>query len=288
VASTQWIDAFPGKLGPHLDRLAELLAEEEDVVPEPVRASPRVERKRPGWIIPAGAAAASLLVVVLAAAFWNAGDRSLNQDFSGANQQATAVQTQEGAQPDWMQDADYRTCDSGSGAPAIAACDRALGSGKYSGRLLSFLYNDRGYLRMMSGDLDGGLADLNEAIRVDPYHPYPYWNRAELYRHKGDVANAKADFERALSLGPRPEDRPKIEAGMRALELTTPQTSDPFVINDPAQFGGGQEGNASAAESYPAETYPAEAAPPITNGAPTNGAAPSMDAVPNSSYDPMQ
>ena len=67
---------------------------------------------------------------------------------------------------------------------------------------------------MMEGSLDAALADLNEAIRIDPYSTYAHWNRAEIYRHKGELTSAKADYERALSLGPRAQDKPKIEAAL--------------------------------------------------------------------------
>ena len=114
-------------------------------------------------------------------------------------------------------DPDYKVCDSGSGLTAIAACDRAIATQNFSGRSLSILYNDRGYLRMMEGSLDEALADLNEAIRIDPYSTYAHWNRAEIYRHKGELTSAKADYERALSLGPRAQDKPKIEAALATL-----------------------------------------------------------------------
>lgn len=267
VASTQWIDAFQGRLGSHLDRLAELLAEEEGREPAHVVPPPKTPRRIPKWALAAGALVLALAILGGAAFLRPGGDANLSANLH----------------------ADYQTCETGSGTSAIDACSRAISSSQYSGRQLSFLYNDRGYLRMMSGDLDGGLTDLDEAIRIDPYGPYAYWNRAEVYRYKGDLVSAKADYERALSLGPRPEDRPKIEAALRALG-TSPQQekSDPFVISDPARFTGEQEGNASAAGSYPAEpapAYPAEAAPPA-NGAPTNGSAPSMDGAPNSSHGP--
>jgi hypothetical protein len=120
---------------------------------------------------------------------------------------------------------DYQACDSGSGQTAIAACDRAIASGKYTGRSLSILHNDRGYLRMMEGRLDEALADLNEAIRIDPYSAYAHWNRAEIYRHKKEPTSARADYERALSLGPRAEDKPKIEAALAALGLESASSS---------------------------------------------------------------
>jgi tetratricopeptide (TPR) repeat protein len=231
VASTQWIDAFSGKLGSAVDQLAERLAEEEGIEPDEPKGT-REPRSVASWAVPAGAVA-SLLIVLGAYFFLRPGGDTLH--------------------------ADYLTCDTGSGMTAIEACDRAIGSGGYSGRSLSFLYNDRGYLRMMNGDLDNGLVDLNEAIRIDPSGPYAYWNRAEIYRYRGDLASAKVDYLKALSLGPRDEDRPKIEAALRALGDSPSEKADPFVITDPTRFSRDQqEGSAAAtAPAYPADAVPA-------------------------------
>ena len=366
VSSTQWIDVFKGRLGKHIDRLAQLLGEDEGVAaPAASLAQTPPARDRPLWRSPyvlAGIAAAcigigSLLgflylrepdvadVSLLAKACRNlSGDASLaaceraiaSRKFKGEDLAAlyglrgwrkqekydiegaltdyrealrlnpntawiynsrgvlyrdagdydraladfdAAVALEEWADPyasrGWVYsqkgehglarqdyekalasnptpelkqklqalldtmdkaDPDYKACDSGSGEAAIAACDRAIGSNKFSGRSLSILYNDRGYLRMMDSRLDEGLADLNEAIRIDPYSAYAHWNRAEIYRHKGELTSAKADYERALSLGPRAEDKPKIEAALAALGVSDADTASTEPL--PAGFFG--------------------------------------------------
>lgn len=72
ISSTQWIDAFSGRLGPHIDRLAQFLAEDEaaTAAPSAVRASPAPPR-RPAWRSPwiLGGAIAGLLGVIALAAF---------------------------------------------------------------------------------------------------------------------------------------------------------------------------------------------------------------------------
>jgi hypothetical protein len=89
ISGTQWIDAFPGRLAPHVDRLAAMLADEEGrdlPVPGDVRPAPR---NLPKWAMPLGAAAAVLLVLgaglVLAGATGAAecGGPRLNADQSG-------------------------------------------------------------------------------------------------------------------------------------------------------------------------------------------------------------
>jgi Tfp pilus assembly protein PilF len=349
VSSTQWIDAFKGRLGPHIDRLAQQLAEDEDVTTPGSGVAvpaPRAAEARPLWRSPfvlAGVAAAAIGIGSLLAFLFlrapDTGDASVlakscrnltgdgalaacdraiaagkfkgeelaslyglrgyrkqeKYDIEGAltdyrealrlnpntawiyNARGVlyrdareydrgladfdaAIALEEWADPytsrGWIYsqqgkledarkdfekaltlkpgpelkdklhaaleamdraDPDFKACDTESGQTAIAACDRAIATGNFSGRSLSILYNDRGYLRMMEGSLDEALVDLNEAIRIDPYSTYAHWNRAEVYRHKGELTSARADYERALSLGPRAQDKPKIEAALATI-----------------------------------------------------------------------
>ena len=50
------------------------------------------------------------------------------------------------------------------------------------------------------GDLDGALADINEAIRLDPTLPQPLISRAVIWRAKGDLDRAIADTTEAIRL----------------------------------------------------------------------------------------
>jgi hypothetical protein len=67
ISGTQWINAFSGRLGPHVD----LLADEEGV--EPTKPEPGKDRPHPRmlrkWAVPIGAAAA-LLVLGAGLALW--------------------------------------------------------------------------------------------------------------------------------------------------------------------------------------------------------------------------
>jgi hypothetical protein len=53
---------------------------------------------------------------------------------------------------------------------------------------------------MALGDLDGALADINEAIRFDPALPSPLTKRAVIWRAKGDFDRAIADTTEAIRL----------------------------------------------------------------------------------------
>jgi tetratricopeptide (TPR) repeat protein len=54
--------------------------------------------------------------------------------------------------------------------------------------------------KLALGDLDGALADINEAIRIDPSLPQPLTNRAVIWRAKGNLDRAIADATEAIRL----------------------------------------------------------------------------------------
>jgi tetratricopeptide (TPR) repeat protein len=63
-------------------------------------------------------------------------------------------------------------------------------------------YNNRGVIRKDKGDLDSALADYNEAIRLDPNNTLPYNNRGNTRKDKGDLDGALADYSEAIRLDP--------------------------------------------------------------------------------------
>jgi len=66
-------------------------------------------------------------------------------------------------------------------------------------------------------DLDNAFLDFNQAVRIDPGYADAYMNRAIVYSHKGDAANALADVLKAQSLGAK-VDQKIIDKLKRALE----------------------------------------------------------------------
>jgi tetratricopeptide (TPR) repeat protein len=180
-------------------------------------------------------------------------------------------------------DADYQTCETETGDDALAACDRAIAGGKFAGRELSYLYSDRGFLRMQRGDLDRALADLHEAARIDSSNFYAFWNRGAIYAAKGDYGRAQEDLTTALALNPDKGSKAKIEEALNAVtagveSAVKAEPADSAVITDPSAFWGQQEGSAAASSGYPAEAMPPPAA--------VMPASPSMDAAPGSTYGP--
>ncbi len=187
ISSTQWIDAYSGRLGPHIDRLAALLAEDEaagSASPAPL-AAPKPPPRRPLWRSPLvlGAVAAALLAIIgiLAILFVPARDET-----------------------------DYavlaRSCERLSGEAAIAACDRVIKSRKITGHQLGAVFAVRGYQRQMKFDLDGALSDYREALRLDPGIASVFNNRGNIYRDAGDYDKALADYDQAIALDPQGAD----------------------------------------------------------------------------------
>jgi TIR domain/TPR repeat len=322
VSGTQWIDAFRGKLAPHVDRLADLIGEEEAGPAEPAGSiddQPTPAKPRP-WLWPSAAGAVALIAIGTATAVWLGSQSSFAPELLSSSSAtktivpaidtdpvsrgspevqalgmtdlptiAPGIMSEERARemtdvPDGTvlagaatgddgrpglsndiasTDPDFRACEKLTGKDGIEACNRAIGSGKFTGRLLSYLYSDRGYLVMQKGAFAPALTDLNKAAEIDPTNFYAYWNRGAMRMAEQDFASAAADFNTALSLNPDPASKAKIEEVLNAansvLDSSKTQQAEPGIITDPGQLRGTLEGN------FPAtvEINPAiEAGPP--------------------------
>jgi tetratricopeptide (TPR) repeat protein len=84
----------------------------------------------------------------------------------------------------------------------IAACGRLIGSGKMSGNDLATLFYKRGFAFAEKADYDHALADLSEALRLDPSNALALHERAQIFAKLGDQSHAIADYDTALHLDP--------------------------------------------------------------------------------------
>lgn len=99
---------------------------------------------------------------------------------------------------------DANICARDSGEIAIAACSRAIKSGRYKGHDLARQYLNRGVERRLKQDFELALADYGEAARIDNKYADAFYNRCVIYNLKGDYDHALADCSQAIKLGPSP------------------------------------------------------------------------------------
>src|SRR5690349_596389 len=89
-----------------------------------------------------------------------------------------------------------------TGAERFASCTEVIEAKSETGRRLAAAYCIRGHENNEKRELDAALADLDEAIRLDPTYACSYNNRGRTYGFKGDYDRAIADYNEALKLNP--------------------------------------------------------------------------------------
>ena len=97
---------------------------------------------------------------------------------------------------------DLQICHDQSGDVAIAACTRAIESGRLSKRNLAVAYTSRGVEWRAKGEVDRAIVDHGEAIRTDRTVPEAWYNRGNAYRQKGELDRAIKDYTEAIHLRP--------------------------------------------------------------------------------------
>jgi len=84
----------------------------------------------------------------------------------------------------------------------IAGCTKAIESGKYAGKDLAKALTSRAKAYGQTGDIDRCLADVEEAIRLDPTNAFAVGARGDVYLARKDYERALADYTKAGSLDP--------------------------------------------------------------------------------------
>jgi lipoprotein NlpI len=98
---------------------------------------------------------------------------------------------------------DADTCAKQSGDVAIAACSRAIASGKFRGEELAAIYVSRGVEYKNKRGLDRAIADYDQAIRLDPKNSSWYFHRGLSNLYAGALPTALADLNQASELNPK-------------------------------------------------------------------------------------
>jgi tetratricopeptide (TPR) repeat protein len=98
---------------------------------------------------------------------------------------------------------DWPTCTAAKGDEAIAACSRLIESGQLDVSRLASVYSNRGVARRHRGDLNGAIADLDQAIRLNPKLGVAYNNRCLAYSGQKNYDRAIADCDQAIRLDPK-------------------------------------------------------------------------------------
>lgn len=82
---------------------------------------------------------------------------------------------------------DSALCHDASGDAAIAACTRAIQSGKLTPANLAAAFNGRGYELLLKKEYDRAISDFSEAIKLSPNYSHAYENRSKAWRAKDDT-----------------------------------------------------------------------------------------------------
>jgi tetratricopeptide (TPR) repeat protein len=89
---------------------------------------------------------------------------------------------------------------------SLASCTRIIGDSKQAPDARAAALSKRAMLHRSAGDRDKAIADLGEAIRLDPNGAVAYLRRGEQYRLQSDFDKALADLDAALRLDHRSAD----------------------------------------------------------------------------------
>src|SRR6266851_79897 len=76
----------------------------------------------------------------------------------------------------------------------VTACSAVIDGKTETGNRLAGAYCNRGHGFTEKRQLDAALADLNEAIRLDPTYACAYTNRGRVCALKRDLDHAMADY----------------------------------------------------------------------------------------------
>src|SRR6516164_8432899 len=99
--------------------------------------------------------------------------------------------------------ADWDACKGDDPDRSIAACTRIIQGRGETAKDSAIAHHERALSYRSKGDSDRAIADLSEAIRLDPKYAEAYYLRGVSYRNKGDLARAISDYSETIRLAPK-------------------------------------------------------------------------------------
>jgi len=99
--------------------------------------------------------------------------------------------------------ADWDACKGDDPDRSIAACTRIIQGRGETAKNSAIAHHERGLAYRSKGDFDRAIADLSEAVRLDPKYAEAYYGRGLAYGNKDDLDRAIADYSEAIRLKPR-------------------------------------------------------------------------------------
>ena len=85
----------------------------------------------------------------------------------------------------------------------IGGCTTIIQSGRESRANLAAAFNNRGSAYSAKQDYDRAIADLNQAISLNPRLAVAFINRGNIYYAKRDYDRAIADYDSAIKIDPK-------------------------------------------------------------------------------------
>lgn len=101
-------------------------------------------------------------------------------------------------------DQTWQTCIGMASTPddRVPACSAVIDARAETGRRLAAAYCNRGHGLTEKRELDRALADLDEAVRLDPAYVCAYTNRGNAWRDSEQLERAAADYAEVIRLAP--------------------------------------------------------------------------------------
>jgi tetratricopeptide (TPR) repeat protein len=98
---------------------------------------------------------------------------------------------------------DVIVCEKQSGDVAIAACTRAINSGRLSSGQLAWAYHNRAVEYEIQKKIDQAMTDYTHALRIDARRPTSLIGRGNCLIYKREYDRAIEDYNKALAISPQ-------------------------------------------------------------------------------------